>query len=174
MAGERPPEGRVVVYDTDGYFVAPGMAELLAGEGHEVHLVTHLDKVSPVSDDTLEGEMLRQHLHDLGITFHTNVALHRVEQGQVVGRTSWGAPWSLGTQGTVLVTQQRSEDSLYRDLVADPDAVAEAGISGVHVIGDAVAPRMPSEAVFDGHRLGREIEDRDPMTPSAWLRERPA
>jgi dimethylamine/trimethylamine dehydrogenase len=174
MAGERPPEGRVVVYDTDGYFVAPGMAELLAGEGHEVHLVTHLDKVSPVSDDTLEGEMLRQHLHDLGIAFHTNVALHRIEQDQVVGRTSWGAAWSLGTQGTVLVTQQRSEDSLYRDLVADPDAVAEAGISGVHVIGDAVAPRMPSEAVFDGHRLGREIEDRDPMAPSAWLRERPA
>ena len=173
MAGERPPEGRVVVYDTDGYFVAPGVAELLAGEGYDVHLVTPLDKVSPVSDDTLEGDMLRQHLHDLGVTFHTNVALHQVEDGKVLGTTTWGDAWSTSVRGTVLVTQQRSEDSLYRDLVADPDALREAGISAVHAIGDAVAPRMPSEAVFDGHRLAREIESGDPMVPRPWLRERP-
>lgn len=174
MAGERPPPERVVVYDTDGYFVAPGMAEILAREGHQVHLVTPLDKVSPVSDDALEGDMLRQHLHDLGVTFHTNTTLHQIEHNQVLGRTSWGDPWSMSTQGVVMVTQQRSEDSLYRDLLADTDALTEAGISGVYAIGDAVAPRMPSEAVFDGHRLGREIESQDPMAPSPWLRERPA
>lgn len=173
MAGERPPPGRVVVYDTDGYFVAPGMAEMLAAEGYEVHLVTSLDKVSPVSDGALEGDMLRQHLHDLGVTFHTNVALQRVEQDNVRGRTSWGDPWSMSTQGVVLVTQQRSEDSVYRELLADPEALTKAGIAGVYAIGDAVAPRMPSEAVFDGHRLAREIESQDPMAPTSWLRERP-
>jgi dimethylamine/trimethylamine dehydrogenase len=173
MAGQRPPQGRVVVYDTDGYFAAPGMAEMLALEGYEVHLVTPLDKVSPVSDDALEGDMLRQHLHDLGITFHTNVALQRIEQDEVLGRTSWGDAWSMSAQGVVLVTQQRSEDSLYRELLADPDALTRAGIQGVYAIGDAVAPRMPSEAVFDGHRLGRDIEEQDPMAPSPWLRERP-
>ena len=31
VAGERPPGPRVVVYDADGYYVAPGVAELLAG-----------------------------------------------------------------------------------------------------------------------------------------------
>lgn len=173
MAGERPPEGQVVVYDTDGYFVAPGMAEMLAAEGYQVHLVTPLDKVSPVSDGALEGDMLRQHLHDLGIVFHTNIALHQIEQDKVLGCTSWGDPWMMSTQGVVLVTQQRSEDSLYRELLADPDALTRAGISGVYAIGDAVAPRMPSEAVFDGHRLGREIESQDPMAPLPWLRERP-
>jgi dimethylamine/trimethylamine dehydrogenase len=90
MAGERPSQGRVVVYDTDGYFVAPGMAELLAAEGYETHFVTHLDKISPVSDDALEGEMLRQHLHDVGITFHTNVALNAIEENNVLGTTTWG------------------------------------------------------------------------------------
>jgi dimethylamine/trimethylamine dehydrogenase len=173
MAGERPPGGTVVVYDTDGYFVAPGIAELLAGEGYDVHLVTHLDKISPVSDDALEGDMLRQHLHDVGITFHTGVGLHGVEQEKVVGVTTWGDPWSMNAAGVVLVTQQRSDDSLYRDLLADPDALARAGVSGVYAVGDAVAPRMPSEAVFDGHRLAREIESRDPMAPMPWLRERP-
>lgn len=173
MAGERPPRGRVVVYDTDGYFVAPGMAELLAGEGYEVHLVTPLDKVSPVSDTALEGEMLRQHLHDLGVHFHPDVALHEIRQDSVAGRTTWGDPWSLHTAGTVVVTQQHSEDSLYRELLADPEALSRAGISAVHAIGDALAPRMPSEAVFDGHRLGREIDGPDPAAPSPWLREHP-
>ena len=173
MSGERPPRGRVVVYDTDGYFVAPGMAELLAHEDHEVHLVTPLDKVSPISDEALEGDMLRQHPHDLGVRFHPSTALEQIETGQVHGRSSLGDPWSMNTEGVVLVTQQRSEDSLYRKLVADPEALSTAGISGVHAIGDAVAPRMPSEAVFAGHRLGREIEHRDPMAPTPWLRERP-
>jgi len=44
----------------------------------------------------------------------------------------------------------------------------------VYVIGDAVAPGMPSEAVFDGHRLARELESADPMVPMPWLRERPS
>ncbi len=174
MAGERPPHGQVVVYDTDGYFVAPGIAELLATEGYQVHLVTPLDKVSPVSDDALEGDMLRQHLHDLGVAFHTGTGLQQIEPGRVSGHTSWGDAWSLPADGVVLVTQQQSEDTLYRELLADPDALARAGIAGVYAVGDAVAPRMPSEAVFDGHRLGREIEGRDPMAPTTWLRERPA
>ncbi len=34
------PGARVVVYDTDGYYVAPGVAELLAADGFEVTVVT--------------------------------------------------------------------------------------------------------------------------------------
>ena len=66
MDGKRPPGRRVVVYDAEGYFVGPGIAELLANEGFETHLVTSLDVVSPISDLTLEGPMLRQHLHEAG------------------------------------------------------------------------------------------------------------
>ena len=33
LEGARPPGPRVVVYDGDGYFAAPALAELLAGEG---------------------------------------------------------------------------------------------------------------------------------------------
>jgi dimethylamine/trimethylamine dehydrogenase len=65
MAGARPPIGKVVVYDCDGYYVAAGLAELLAGEGYGVHLVTSLSRISPISDESLEGDFLRQHLHEL-------------------------------------------------------------------------------------------------------------
>lgn len=47
-----------------------------------------------------------------------------------------------------------------------------AGIEAVYAIGDAVAPRHISEAVFDGHRLAREIDGEDPMRLLSYLRER--
>lgn len=61
----------------------------------------------------------------------------------------------------MLVTQQVSDDALYRELV-DPGGLEAAGIEAVYRIGDCVAPRMISEAIFDGHRLAREIDGEDP------------
>ncbi len=176
LAGARPwgPGARVVVYDTDGYYVAPGVAELLRLEGYDVDLVTPLPVVSPTSDETLEGAFLRRHLHDLGIGLHVGVTVTSYDDDAVHGETAFGDPWTLPCDGLVLVTWQRSDDALLRDLLADPEALAAAGIRAVHAIGDAVAPRMPSEAVFDGHRLARELESEDPGVPLPWLRERPA
>ncbi len=174
MAGERPPRGGVVVYDTDGYYVAPGIAELLRDEGHEVTLVTPLPRISPVSDLSLEGDMLRRHLHDLGVSMLTSVTLTSVGPGRVQGEDEFGTPIEIAADGVVLVTQQASDDALYRELVADPAGLRAAGINAVHRIGDAVAPRMPSEAVFDGHRLGRELDTADPDVPLPYLRERPS
>jgi dimethylamine/trimethylamine dehydrogenase len=176
MAGERPwaPGSRVVVYDTDGYYVAPGIAEALRLEGYEVDLVTTEPVVSPTSDETLEGTFLRRHLHDLGVRFHVGVTVTAYDEGAVRGETELGDAWSVPTDGLVLVTWQESDDALYRELLADPEALAAAGIRAVYAVGDAVAPRMPSESVFDGHRLAREIENEDPMVPLPWLRERPS
>jgi dimethylamine/trimethylamine dehydrogenase len=201
--------GRVVVYDTDGYYVGAGMAELLVLEGYETHLVTSLPKISPTSDESLEGDMLRRHLHGLGVVFHTDVVVHAIDPaddaaqpspagaadadavpakdtdtvsvaaddstivGRVRGETVYGDQWSLDADGVVLVTQQHSDNALYHELVADPAALEAAGIRQVLLIGDAAAPRLPSEAVFDGHRVARELEHADPTAPRAWLRERP-
>ena len=53
----------------------------------------------------------------------------------------------------------------------DRPGSAAAGISGLYRIGDAVAPRMISEAIFDGHRLAREIDAEDPGQPALYRRE---
>ena len=172
IAGERPPGPRVVVYDADGYYVAPGVAELLAGEGYEVQLVTPFPVVSPVSDETLEGEFLRRRLHEVGVRAHRDVTVTDVEEGVVRGRGEFGEPWSLAADAVVLVTQQVADDALYRELVADPAALVAAGIIAVHRIGDALAPRLISEAVFDGHRLAMEIDSADPEVPLPYDRER--
>ncbi len=173
MSGERPPQGSVVVYDTDHYYVGPGLAELLVGEGYETHLVTTASRISPVSDETLEGDLLRQHLHDLGVVFHLGITMLRIDGSQVHGEDEYGEDWSMDADGVVLVTQQVSDDSLYSALDSDPLALAAAGISAVYRIGDAVSPQVPSEAVFDGHRLARELDSHDPEVALDWLREQP-
>jgi dimethylamine/trimethylamine dehydrogenase len=225
-AGKRPPGRRVVVYDTDGYYVGPGVAELLAREGFEVTVVTTFPVLSPVSDETLEGDMLRAHLHRAGVrvayaTTITGIAGRpgladggpgpvrgdsepgpvrgdsepgpvrgdsepgpvrgdsepgpvRGDGGPpvVLGHDRYGEPWSAQCDAVVLVTQQVSDDGLYLELARDPAALAAAGIGALHRIGDAVAPRLLSEAVFDGHRLAREIDTADPAAPLPYHRER--
>src|SRR5262249_57961384 len=51
-AGQRPPGQRVVVYDTDGYYVGPGLAGLLAAARYQVTGVTPFAAPSPRSDQT--------------------------------------------------------------------------------------------------------------------------
>jgi dimethylamine/trimethylamine dehydrogenase len=170
-AGKRPPGPRVVVYDTDGYYVAPGVAEMLAADGFEVTVVTTFAVLSPVSDETLEGDMLRAHLHRSGVNVRHATTITAIGAGTVTGHDRYGQPWSTACDGIVLVTQQASQDGLYLELEGDEAALAAAGISGLYRIGDAVAPRMISEAIFDGHRLAREIDQRDPGQPAPYRRE---
>jgi dimethylamine/trimethylamine dehydrogenase len=172
VLGKRPPGPRVAVYDAEGYFTGPGMAELLAKEGLDVTLVTPLEVVSPISDLTVEGPLLRRALHDAGIRTVTGVTIDRVGAGGASGETEFGDPWSLDVDGVVLVTQQVSDDALYHELAGDPEGLAAAGIRRLIRIGDAVAPRMLSEAVFEGHRAAREIELADPMAVRIYDRER--
>ena len=72
----------------------------------------------------------------------------------------------------MLVTQRHSDAALYDELRSDPAAVAEAGITGLYLIGDAWQPGMVAQATFSGHRLAREIDSDDPAVPLPFIRER--
>jgi dimethylamine/trimethylamine dehydrogenase len=61
---------------------------------------------------------------------------------------------------------------LYNDLVAQKDRWAGAGIKAVVRLGDCLAPRYLGDAIFDGHRIAREIESDNPERPRAIIRER--
>src|SRR5258708_32035119 len=145
--GKRPPGRQVMVYDTDGYYVAPGIAELLARDGFEVSLITTFDVLSPVSDQTLEADMLRAHLHRAGVSVRPATTITGIGAGSVTGHDRHGEPWSAACDGIVLVTQQRPQDTLYNALPSHQPTLAAAGISAVYPIRDAVPPRMISEAI---------------------------
>jgi dimethylamine/trimethylamine dehydrogenase len=172
LEGKAPPGKRVLVYDAEGYFTAAGLAEKLAGERHEVELATCLERIAPVTDETLEGPMLRQHLHDVGIRQRAGFLAAEISAGGTRGTDEFGEPVELEADAVVLVTQRLSNEALYLELAEDLDALQAEGIEAIYRIGDCVAPRIIAEASFDGHRLAREIDSDDPATPLPYKRER--
>jgi dimethylamine/trimethylamine dehydrogenase len=172
LEGKAVPGKRVVVYDAEGYFTAAGLAERLSGEGYDVELATCLERIAPVTDETLEGPMLRQHLHDVGIRQRAGFLASEIADGVVRGMDEFGEPLELEADAVVLVTQRLSNEALYLELAQEPDALRAEGIEALYRIGDCVAPRIIAEASFDGHRLAREIDCEDPATPLPYTRER--
>ena len=172
LEGKAVPGKRVVVYDAEGYFTAAGLAERLAGEGYDVELATCLERIAPVTDETLEGPMLRQHLHDVGIRQRAGFLASEIADGVVRGTDEFGEPLELEADAVVLVTQRLSNEALYLELAQEPDALRAEGIEALYRIGDCVAPRIIAEAAFDGHRLAREIDCEDPAMPLPYTRER--
>ena len=145
-----------------------GMAELLAGEGHAVELVTSCEKVAPFCDETLEGPLLRQHLHDLGIGMRAECAvLGRRRRAACAARRRSATP---SRSSATPLSSSRSACPT----TASSSSSARPAPPALHRIGDCVAPRLLADAIWDGHRLAREIDSPDPAMPLPHLRERPA
>ena len=173
LDGKRPPGSRVAVVDYEGYFTATAIAEQLRAEGLEVEFVTSHEAVAPYADQTLEGLPVRRRLNQLGVRVHRAVVVESIAPGGIRLEGEFQARSELEVDGVVLVTQRCSDEELYRDLAADPEALRVAGIEALHRIGDCVAPRLIADAIFDGHRLAREIDSAHPARPLPYLRERP-
>src|ERR1700694_4223128 len=131
ISGKRPPGRRVVVYDCEGYFMAPGLAEKLAGEGYKVDLVTVLETISPHSDETLEGSLLRQQLHDAGVKMQSNMSLDAVNAG-TMHCSSFGDQVEIEADAVVLVTQRLSNEELYLDLRSSGAGLRAAGVEALY------------------------------------------
>ncbi len=173
VEGKQPVGPRVLVYDCDGYYVGSALAEKLAREGHAVTLVTPFSQIASFTEYTLELPRIKRTLFALNIDIVTEHTLDRVEPGVAKGSHVYDsrktAAWDIDS--VVLVTCRKSNESLFRELEADQDALAREGIRGVYRIGDCVSPRLIADAIFDGHRLAREIDSADPAVPLPYIRE---
>ena len=118
LEGKAVPGKRVVVYDAEGYFTAAGLAEKLVGEGHDVELATCLERIAPVTDETLEGPMLRQHLHDVGVRQRPGFLAAEIGEGFIRGTDEFGEP--VEARGR----RRRSRDAAALQRVALPRAGA--------------------------------------------------
>jgi dimethylamine/trimethylamine dehydrogenase len=176
MVEGKPVTGdRVLIYDFEGYFMGASMAEKLARDGHKVHFVTPYPGVSPYMDFTGENLHMIPMLKQLGVELTTSHIVTGIQEGKVSGL--WGlepdVPLEWDADCVVLVTSRIPNEALYRELNSDPNSLSQAGITGVFRVGDCVAPRMcVADAIFDGHRLAREIDTEDPSEPVLFLRER--
>ena len=164
LEGGRPPEGRVLLFDDDHYYMASVLAELLSTEGYDVSLATPMATVASWQIHTLEHEANQERLHDAGVELHANTTLLAVETGQVLLHDSLSRrEVTLPVDGVVMVTARLPEDGLYHEVVRTLDDSSDTGIRTLSRIGDCQAPGIIATAVYEGHRYARELgTDADP------------
>ena len=172
--GKEPPGDSVLVYDADGYFMGVSLAERYAREGKHVIYVTPRSAIGAYMHHTGEDQLMIPLLADLGVELFREHAVTAITAGSVAGepRMPGGSPLEWAADSVVLVTQRNPRTALYRELKSRSSDWSDAGVRAVYRAGDCVSPRQQvADAIFDGHRLAREIDSPDPAVPLPWVRE---
>lgn len=162
----------VLVYDCDGHVMGSGVAERIALLGSKVTLVTPHGRIAPYTDQTLDSPQYRRTLRSAGIEMLASSQLERIEASHCVVRGRAIGERMIDADTVILVTTRISDDKLFRALQAQRDAFSDYGVTAVYAIGDCVAPRLIGDCIFDGHRLGREIDSVNPRWPLPIIKER--
>jgi len=164
LAAGTVPQGPVVVYDFDNYYMGGVLAEHLARGGHSVSYVTPAGHVSAWTIMSNEQPQVHRALAAAGVAVHT---LARVTafagDSLTLAHQFTGAQRQLPCRSLIIVGARLADDALYTGLSARSAQLAEAGVRSVTRIGDALAPGALVHAVYSGHRYAREL-DADPAT----------
>jgi mycofactocin system FadH/OYE family oxidoreductase 2 len=146
---------KVCLIDYDGHHRATATAEYLANQGKTVHIITSSLFIGAELGPSQDLYLTRQRLLQKGVSFTPDIAVMEVagDKGAKVVKgfnvysnvwNEWGPYDSL-----VLPMGQQVDDSLYFAL--------KGKVKELHRIGDCVAPRKVDMAIWEGHKVGREL-----------------
>jgi len=156
MAGH-VPDGPVVIYDDDHYYMGGLLAEKLRTAGCDVTLVTPSGDVSSYTHNTLEQERIQRRLIEMEVKI---LALHKVVHlGTALVTVACNftdRSHEIACGSFVPVTMRRPIDTLFHDLQALVGSAGSARPSLTR-IGDCFAPGTIAAAVYAGHRYAREL-----------------
>jgi len=155
LDGEAELGDKVCLIDYDGHHRASATAEYMAIQGKTVHVITSSLFVGAELGPTQDLYLTRQRLLQKGVTFTPDIAVMEVtgETGAktVKGFNVYSNQWNEWGpfDAIVLAMGQKVDDSLYFSL--------KGKVKELYRIGDCVAPRKVDMAIWEGHRIGREI-----------------
>jgi len=158
IMGGAAPEGPVIVFDDDHFYLGGLVAEKLHEDGHQVALVTPAAEVSAWTHNTLEQHVIQARLIRMGVEVIVTHNLSAVHAGQVTLACGYtGREITRDCDAVVLVTMRTPEDALYHAL--------KGTRPGVIRIGDGLAPSTIAAAVHAGHKAARDLgEEINPDT----------
>ena len=161
----------MVVFDDDNFYLGGVIAEKLHSGGLDVTLVTTHPTVSSWTANTLEQHRIQSHILELGIDVVASHNLVRIEASEIELACLYSDRRStVPAASLVMVTSRQPNNQLYLDLIEDPAALRAAGIDSVQEIGDCDVPATIAVAVYDGHRVARELDAPPPDDPDMPFR----
>ncbi len=144
------PGKRVMLVDDSGNWRGGGTAWHLAGQGHEVTIVTPDGAIAKELARSCADFPLRRKLKQLGVTFITDSAVKEWHgDGATVVNLLDGETRRIDCDALILATPNVSERTLAEEL-------SQTGRE-VHTIGDCVAPRWAVHAIYEGRKLARTL-----------------
>jgi mycofactocin system FadH/OYE family oxidoreductase 2 len=162
LDGTVSPAGRVIVVDELGFYPATSAAELLAGRGCDVEVITSGMAVGQDLGLTLDLEAWHAAAAAGGIRQRTEVVVLAARAAPGGGLAlellhhPTGVTEELGCDWVVCAVPARPADELWRAL-GGPRTSAVPPPFDVHRVGDCVAPRRAHAAVLDGERIGAAL-----------------
>jgi len=161
MAGSMP-EGPVLVFDDDHYYMGGVVCEALAAAGRTVTLATTAFLASAWTDNTAERARIQARLLQLGVRIEANTDLVELAgEEATLACVFTGTRRTIQAASTVMVTARLSRDDLYRELEDSIDITR---------IGDCLAPGTIAACVRSGHEYAQDI-DADPANDLLVRRE---
>ena len=160
------PQGPVVVFDFDNYYMGGVIAEHLAKTVGHVTYVTPAGNASAWTFMTNELPLVHRALVKAGVAIHTLQRVTGFDDGAVtIADVYSGTEKRLACRSLVMVGVRVPRDDLYHSLIAKDQELKSAGIASVTRIGDALAPGAIVHAVHSGHRYAREFDAPPALAP---------
>ena len=170
------PEGPVLIYDFDHYYMGGCLAELLTARGCEVTIITPANAVSAWTFMNNDLGNIRRRMIDLGIAIELEHRLTGFSNGTAELTSVYRDTdrKNLSAASLVIVGVRKSCDDLSLDLQSNSDRLADASIQSLRSIGDCRVPGTIAHAVYSGHEWARIIDADENEDPSAAIKwERP-
>jgi dimethylamine/trimethylamine dehydrogenase len=153
------PDGPVLLFDDDSFYMGSVLAEVLRVAGREVIFVSPDSSVASWTNNTQEFRQIQQRLRELEIRLLTNTNLVSLdEEGALLACVYSGKQQRVACASLVTITSRLPNEELQLGLEAHEAEWADAGVQSVRAIGDCWAPGLIAHAVYAGHRYARELE----------------
>ena len=143
----------VVIVDDSGSYLPLGLADVLAGAGVSVDVVSPHLFIGEDLQKTGDMAFLFPRLIAAGVRLRPQTFVERIDDDGVDIYGIWSAEDAsrLQADSVVLALMRVPEDALYRDL----RSLGE--VSDIRQIGDCVAPRRLEAVMFESEQLGRAL-----------------
>jgi NADPH-dependent 2,4-dienoyl-CoA reductase/sulfur reductase-like enzyme len=149
LLGRVTPGRRVVVVDEDGHYAAPTTADLLAGKGCQVTLISKYFMVGEDIDEGIRSDIYSR-LFAQGVVLQPLTAAKAIVPGGLRTRHTFsGAEATIEADTVVLSFGGKANDALFHEL--------DGRVPELRLVGDAVSPRRIHDAMLDGTRAARAL-----------------